>query len=103
MLLVGSLLLARNKPPVNEYNRCGLERFTANTTIVPICEGQDIFQVPKSLDDPLDWTYGGIFIVLLMLIGYIVFVALFKADYKRTNFEEKMKLKIKHDGDCTDD
>lgn len=101
MLLVGSLLLARNEPPVNEYNRCGLERFTANTTIVPICEGQDVFQVPKSLDDPLDWTYGGIFIVLLMLFGYFVFVLMFKADYKRTNFEEKMKLKI-DDGDCTD-
>ena len=55
---------------MNEYNGCGL-RFTANTTIVPICEGQDFCEAPKSLDDHFRLDHGGIFIVVLHVIGLL--------------------------------
>lgn len=87
MLLVSSLLLAKDTPPISEYNQCGATGHVTTTTST--CPGQEVIQLIIE-DETQDWTYAGIFIVAMMLLGYFMFALMFKADYKRSNLEKKV-------------
>lgn len=38
---------------------------------------------------PQDWTYAGIFLIVVVLLGYLLFVWAFRARLKRTDYERK--------------
>ena len=85
ILLVSSLLLATDMHPINRYNRCGAEQAPSNTT----CSGSEFSEQSQSTVGPQDWTYAGIFLIVVVLLGYLLFVWAFRARLKRTDYERK--------------
>ena len=86
ILLLSSSLLAIDIPPVNGYNQCGVGHLSINSTT---CQGETLPPNFDTENGPQDWTYSGLLLLLLTLIGYLTFTLFFRADCKRVEFEKK--------------
>ena len=90
MLLVSSNLLATEVPPdLYEYNKCGTGPITTNSTV---CPGEKDFSPgsgASSASTLQDWTHAGIFLLVMVFVGYLLFVLGFRADLKRVKLEQR--------------
>ena len=75
MLLVTSNLTTEVPPDLSEYNRCGSGPATINDTVCPGEDPSHLFGA-SSASTPQDWTYAGIFLLVAMFVGYLLFVVL---------------------------
>ena len=86
ILLVSSSILAVDMPPINGINQCGVGHLSINSTT---CAGETLPSNFDSENGPQDWTYSGIFLLAMTLIGFLTFTLFFRANCKRVEVEKK--------------
>lgn len=90
-LLLSQLMVTEVPQDYLWYSSCGTTGGSNN--ISGICSNSVFANYTTSLEDttPKYWTYGGIFMLGMLFIGFVVFVIFFKPHYKRHEVELKAK------------